>query len=346
MKARKNQKTECGATSKSRNQIQAPSSELLLKKLMTTSLVLAEDWDRLPDSVRGELQVSTDCAQMLAKLVELGLLTDYQIGRIEAGKEFGLVLGNYRVLDRIGAGAMGVVFKGEHVELRRQVAIKVLPMHADDDNRLLQRFAIEMRAVAQLQHPNIVAAIDSGRCLAPDSASPHLHYFVMEYVAGQDLEAQVQASGPIAPATACDLIHQVASALAEANRHQLIHRDIKPSNIRVTPEGQAKLLDFGLAQHLRSRMTEPGTVLGTLDFMAPEQALDSGSVDIRADIFGLGGTLYWCLTGKLPFVFQANRPADFARRLTESPPSVRTVRPDIPAHLDAVVGADDGGRFS
>lgn len=121
--------------------------------------------------------------------------------------------------------------------------------------------------VAQLQHPNIVGAMDSGKCRGPNADLPLLHYFVMEYVPGQDLEACVNNDGPMAIGKACDLIHQVASALVEANRHQLVHRDIKPSNIRVTPEGQAKLLDFGLARHVSHRMTEPGTVLGTLDFM-------------------------------------------------------------------------------
>jgi serine/threonine protein kinase len=273
----------------------------LLQQLLATSLVLLEDWNRLAACDREQLRQIDEPAKLLPALVSHGLLNDYQMARIEAGTTFGLILGNYRVLGRIGAGGMGVVFLAEHIELRRQVAIKVLSMSTEENVRLLQRFTAEMRAVAQLQHPNIVAATDAGKCCNPDSPTSILHYFVMEYVPGQDLEAAVQDSGPLAPAKACDLIHQVASALAEANKHHLVHRDIKPSNIRVTPEGQAKLLDFGLARHMRTRMTEPGTILGTLDFMAPEQAKDAGSVDIRADIYGLGGTLFWCLTGQLPF---------------------------------------------
>ena len=116
-----------------------------------------------------------------------------------------------------------------------------------------------------------------------------------------------------------------------------MHRDIKPANIRLTPDGQTKLLDFGLARHFSYRMTEPGTVLGTLDFMAPEQIGDAGSVDIRADIYALGGTLFWCLTGKTPFLPKENIVQQISCRQTQPPPSVRTWRPEIPADLDAIV---------
>jgi response regulator RpfG family c-di-GMP phosphodiesterase len=136
---------------------------------------------------------------------------------------------------------------------------------------------------------------------------------------------------------ACDVIHQVAAALAEAHKHNLVHRDIKPSNIRLTPDGQAKLLDFGLARQFTYRMTEPGTVLGTLDFMAPEQVCDAGSVDIRADIYALGGTLFWCLTGKYPFESKGTIVQQAVYRQMQPPPSVRVWRPEVSAELDAVV---------
>ena len=132
-------------------------------------------------------------------------------------------------------------------------------------------------------------------------------------------------------------MHQIASALAEANKHGLVHRDIKPSNILVTPEGQAKLLDFGLVHQLGNNLTEAGTILGTVDFMAPEQTQDASRVDIRADLYGLGGTLYWCLTGQLPFSSQGTLQENLVRRLTQAPPSVRAVRPEIGAGLEAVV---------
>jgi response regulator RpfG family c-di-GMP phosphodiesterase len=134
-----------------------------------------------------------------------------------------------------------------------------------------------------------------------------------------------------------DIIHQVAAALAEAHKHGLVHRDIKPSNIQVTPEGQAKLLDFGLARNFGNGVTEPGTVLGTIDYMAPEQVTDARTVDIRADLYALGGTLYWCLTGEPPFPPKGNVVQELHARLTQQPPSVRAKRLDVPVELDVVV---------
>ncbi len=215
----------------------------------------------------------------------------------------GLVLGNYRVLDRIGTGAMGVVYKGEHIRMRQTVAIKVLTSDADQDPQFLARFYAEMRAVARMHHPNIVAAMDAGETRG-EAGEPIQHYFVMEYVEGQNLEKYVKDNGPLSAARACQIICQVATALEEAHRHNLVHRDIKPSNILLTPDDQAKLLDFGLAMHFRGRMTVPGVILGTIDFMAPEQARDASSVDVRADIYSLGATFFWCLTGQTPFPLQ------------------------------------------
>jgi putative two-component system response regulator len=306
-------------------------------ELMKATIVYPEDWDRLPAETREDILVCSDKSAIRDKLVEQGLLTEYQADRLEAGTTHGLVLGSYRVLSRLGAGNMGVVFKAEHRRLRKLVAIKVLPIYQDEDLRLLDRFFTEMRAVAYLQHPNIVSALDAGET-PPDASSPVLHYFVMEYVPGEDLEEYVLNHGPLPIIKGCDLIHQVASALTEAHKHNLVHRDIKPSNIRVTPEEQAKLLDFGLARQLRHRLTTPGTLLGTLDYMAPEQTQDASAVDIRADIYGLGGTLFWCLTGQPPFTTNNNNVIEaVARRLTQGPPSARAINPEIPTELDAVL---------
>ena len=310
----------------------------LLGDLLESSLVLAEDWQRLAPADRDRVQHCRDLDSMLPLLVEHGLLTEYQSSRIRAGTDFGLVLGNYRVLDRIGAGGMGVVFKAEHILMRRTVAIKVLPLSRDQDPRILMRFLAEMRAIAALQHPNIVTAMDAGRVASAEPNLPVLHYLVMEHVSGKDLEEMVAEQGPLDPVQACDLVHQVACALAEAHNHKMVHRDVKPSNVLVTPENQAKLLDFGLAHDFRNQLTEPGSLLGTLEYMAPEQAKDARSVDIRADIYGLGGTLYWCLTGRLPFPVAGSVPQEIQRRLTDPPPSARAVRPELPAELDDVIG--------
>jgi response regulator RpfG family c-di-GMP phosphodiesterase/serine/threonine protein kinase len=320
---------------KSQSGIRPPGA--LLQELLASGLILSEDWDQLADDVREKLNACPDPPALLSGLVDHHLLTEYQATRVAAGTTFGLLLGNYRVLDRLGVGGMGVVFRAEHCRMRRQMAIKVLPLGPDQDPRILRRFLTEIRVIAQLQHPNIVAAFDAGEVVSPDANTPVLHFFVMEYVPGQDLEEYVQENGPQTPAKACDLMHQVASALDEAHKHNLVHRDIKPSNIRITPEGQAKLLDFGLARHFHTGMTDPGTLLGTIDYMAPEQVQDAHAVDIRADLFALGGTLYWCLTGEPPFSAGKNVVLELTRRVTQPSPSVRAKRPDIPEELDAVI---------
>jgi response regulator RpfG family c-di-GMP phosphodiesterase len=309
----------------------------LLAHLLEKWLVLPEEWADLPVSVRATIRECTELSTLLSLLQQHALLTEYQVSRIEAGATHGLILGNYRVLDRLGAGAVGVVFKAEHCRLRRQVAVKVLPLLSGKDDKQFLRFITEMRAVAQLQHPNIVAAIDAGETAAEGPGVPVLHYFVMEYVPGQNLEKHVENQGPLPVAKACDLAYQIANALAEAHKHNLVHRDIKPSNVLVTPEEQAKLLDFGLARHFRHRHTEPGTLLGTLEYMAPEQAHDAASVDIRADIYALGATLFWCLTAKPPFATEGPLIQAVIRRLKQPAPSIRASRPEVSVELDSVL---------
>ena len=318
-----------------------PQSEAvasLLDGLRASSIIRPRDWGMLPADSAAELAQLPTEAELLDQLVERQLLTAYQAGRIRAGTTFGLILGNYRVIDRLGAGGMGIVFKAEHLRLPRLVAIKLIPIRHDEDPLVQQRFEAEIWSVAQMQHPNIVGAIDAGETIDElDMRSPRLHYFVMDYVAGENLEDHVDRHGLMTPTVACDLVYQVASALTEAHKYSLVHRDIKPSNILVTPENQAKLLDFGLVRHFKNRMTEPGTTLGTLDYLAPEQARDASSVDIRADIYGLGGTLFWCLTGRTPFSSTGNVIQDLVARMKQPPPSVSKARSGIPSELDVVV---------
>src|SRR5439155_5305911 len=225
----------------------------LVDGLLSSSIVLEEDWQGLE---LGPREAILDCRkedELLGLLVQHGLLTTYQAARIRAGTVFGMVLGSYRVLDRLGAGGMAVVFKAEHVDMRHHVAIKVLPVSPGQDPRLQSRFMAEMRTIARLRHPNIVAAMDAGRLASDNPDQPTLQYLVMEYVPGQDLEEVVRSTGSMKPARACSLVHQIASALAETHKFQLVHRDIKPSNILVTPEDQAKLLDFGLSRRFDAR---------------------------------------------------------------------------------------------
>jgi Protein kinase domain/HD domain len=309
----------------------------LIRQLLTERVIHPEDWEHLPTAIREDLASCSSASEALFRLMRLGILTDYQVARIEAGGPGGLVLGNYRLLERLGFGSMAVVYRAEHIELRRLAAVKVLTVASTgrEPNRAVveERFTAEMRALARLQHPNIAAAIDAGR----SAGSRSQRYYVMDYVPGHDLETLVRQNGPLPAWRACDLASQIASALAEAHRHKLVHRDIKPANIRVTPEGQAKLLDFGIARDRNQRLTIPGTVLGTLDYMAPEQAMESDCVDIRADLYGLGGTLFWCLTGHVPFPGSDALLPTLTRRLTQVPPSARQLVPEIPPELDALL---------
>jgi putative two-component system response regulator len=326
-----------GATVADSIEVSRSGAQGMLEELLASGIVLRADWEALPGQTREALRECRDSNALLPKLVEHGLLTEYQCVRLKARKSFGLILGNYRVLERVGAGGMGIVYRGEHVRLRRQVAIKVLAPTLETSPTVLLRFDSEMQAVARLQHPNIVAAMDAGEVAASDADASKLHYFVMEYVPGQNLEKYVQTTGPLPVVQACDKAYQVASALAEAHKHHLVHRDLKPSNIQRTPEGRVKLLDFGLAQHFTNRMTEPGVMLGTVEYMAPEQAKDARGVDVRADIYGLGGVLFWCLAGRPPWSRAENTIEGLVRRQTEAPPSVRAWQPNVAPELDAII---------
>jgi response regulator RpfG family c-di-GMP phosphodiesterase len=279
----------------------------------------------------------TDRAGVIEALVGQGLLTEYQVCRLLSGQTFGLVLGNYRIVERIGAGGMGVVYKAEHVHMKRVVAIKVLVTHEDQNSVFLQRFYSEMQATAVLSHPNIVLAFDAGEMAVPGAKEEVLRYLVMEYVPGKDLEQYVQEHGPLPVGRACEYIRQAASGLQHAHEHGLVHRDIKPSNLLLTPQSQIKILDFGLARLCRRRHTEAHTMLGSVDYMAPEQARDARSVDIRADIYGLGGILYWLLAGQKPFPGERPLIEELLARQRESPLPLNKLRPDVPLELEAIV---------
>ncbi|MDY3559400.1 protein kinase [Gemmata sp. JC673] len=301
----------------------------LLRELLASGVMANESYEALdaPDRFAVDQAPSDDA--LLAQLVRTRLLTEFQVSRVRTGRLHGLTLGNYRLLDRIGTGGMGVVYRAEHRQLRTVVAVKVLQPSPEVNPRMLARFFLEARAVGQLKHPNIVAAIDAGEEPARGPDAPALPYFVMEFLAGADLE-RAAAAAPLSVGFACQIAHQIADALIEAHRLKLVHRDIKPSNVLVTPDGQAKLLDFGLARLPgEERITRTGAQLGTVGYMAPEQARNAHDVDARADIFGLGCTLYFALTSQPPFssVMAAFGPT----------PSARALRPEVPAGLDAVM---------
>ncbi|AMV30128.1 Cyclic di-GMP phosphodiesterase response regulator RpfG [Gemmata sp. SH-PL17] len=307
----------------------APVPLPLLQRLLTRGVIASEDYEGLkPDDRQAVDRAATDDL-LIDALVRTRLLTEFQALKIRSGRLHALVLGNYRLLDHIATGGMGIVYRAEHRQLRTVVAVKALPPSADVTPRTLARFYQEARSVGKLKHPNIVAAIDAGEEPASGPDSPAQPYFVMEYLQGVDLERAASAA-PLPVGLACQIAHQVADALIEAHRLGLVHRDIKPSNVLITADGQAKLLDFGLARLPgEERITRTGAQLGTVGYMAPEQTRNAHAVDARADVFGLGCTLYYALTGQAPFTDVI---ATFG-----PPPSARTQRSEIPAGLDAVL---------
>ncbi len=208
-------------------------------------------------------------------------------------------LRDYQLLEEIGEGGMGTVYRALHTELEKIVALKVLPTEQTKDERAVNRFKREMKAVGKVDHPNIVRATDAGEV-------DGTHFLVMEYVEGIDLSKLVKRVGPVPIADACELVRQAAIGLQHAHEHGLVHRDVKPSNLILAKNGQTKVLDLGLARlhgqnAPQENLTSTHQMMGTVDYMAPEQFENAHGVDIRADIYGLGCTLYKLLTGHAPY---------------------------------------------
>ncbi|HND52993.1 MAG TPA: serine/threonine-protein kinase, partial [Pirellulaceae bacterium] len=250
-----------------------------------------------------------------------------------AALTLGRKFGAYEILRKLGEGGMGAVYLARHSMLDKLVALKVLPPHQSSDPEAILRFQREMRAVGQLAHPNVVGALDAGNV-------DGLPYLVMEYVEGVDLAKFVQRRGPLSPRDACSLIRQAALGLAAAHERGLVHRDIKPSNLLVTKHGQLKILDLGLAKLLledsaQFQLTHSGHIVGTPDYMAPEQWDADSEVDARTDLYALGCTLYFALTGKSPFRNQRRSSLRqiMNAHLNETPPSLEELRPDVPANM-------------
>jgi serine/threonine-protein kinase len=238
-------------------------------------------------------------SEMLERLIDAGLITRFHADKLAAGKYKGFQLGSYLILDQIGTGGMGQVYLAEHARMRRLVALKVLPVFSSDDHVARERFFREARAAGTLDHPNIVRVFDlcqEGKLL----------YLVMEYVEGASLQSIVGRYGPLPVETACHYARQVAFGLQHAHELGFVHRDIKPANLLVDRLGVAKILDLGLVRSEADReagLTKQldNRILGTADYVAPEQAINSSEVDIRADIYSLGATLYFLLTGRTLF---------------------------------------------
>jgi serine/threonine-protein kinase len=266
---------------------------------------------------------------VLDRLVGAGLLTRFQADRLAVGKYKGFVLGGYVILDRIGGGGMGHVYLAEHAAMRRHVALKVLASAGGPETVARERFLREARAAAVLNHPNIVRVFDLRQ-------QQTVLYLVMEYIPGVSLYHLVARNGPLDWRSAAHYVRQVALGLQHAHTYGLVHRDIKPANLLVARDGTAKVLDLGLVRwdanddQLTSRLDR--TILGTADYLAPEQAMDSSAVDIRADIYSLGATFYYLLAGRPMFPDGRTAQKLMWQQLREPAP-IRQIRPDVPDGL-------------
>ncbi len=234
-------------------------------------------------------------------MVEKGYLSNDQVARIfwtQGIKGGHTEIGGYRILAKLGQGAMGNVYKAQQVKMDRIVALKVLGPKYAENPQFVKRFFQEARAVAKFNHPNIIQGIDCGE-------SNGVHFFVMEYVDGLGVGQVIRQEGRIPEKRTIEIVLQVARGLEQANKVGLIHRDIKPDNIMLTKDGVAKLCDMGLAKDLTlapgKSASEVGLTLGTPNYIAPEQALGDSNIDTRADIYSLGATIYHMVTGQVPF---------------------------------------------
>jgi WD40 repeat protein/serine/threonine protein kinase/formylglycine-generating enzyme required for sulfatase activity len=311
------------------------SREHFVRCLSDSGLISSDEVESFQQQLPSERQ-SADADQLAQELVQAEKLTQYQASAVLQGKTSGLVFGEYTVVDRIGAGGMGEVLKARHRRMKRIVAVKALPAKALENEDAVKRFYREVEAAARLQHPNIVTAFDAGE-------REGLHYLVMEYVSGADLSETVKRRGPLPIEQAVEYIVQAARGLDYAHKRGVIHRDIKPSNLLLDDEGTVKILDMGLARFeggvgdkdTGADLTSTGQIMGTCDYMAPEQAMDTHAADARADVYSLGCTLYRLVTGHPPYSGDTMMKKLMAHQ--QSPiPSLQEARPEVTDSLEAV----------
>ncbi|MBN2022526.1 MAG: protein kinase [Pirellulales bacterium] len=292
------------------------------------------------------LLLTADAEQFSQILIDQGWITGWQTEQLLAGRTVFFV-GNYVLLELLGRGGMGSVYLARHTTMNREVALKVVSKKLGKDPATVERFLSEARASASLDHPNIVRAYDVGK-------DNDRFFIVMEYVPGHDLQELVDLEGPLPLEFAVDCIRQAAEGLAHAHGRNMVHCDVKPSNLLVNDSGVVKILDMGMARLMDERGMEGATgqpdqrVLGTVDFMAPEQALHGPKFDHRADVYSLGCTLFYLLTGRPPFD-GGSLTQRILKHQTQPPPDVRQFRPDVPDDLAEIcakmMAKDPDGRY-
>ncbi|MCG6156110.1 serine/threonine-protein kinase [Rubinisphaera margarita] len=280
-----------------------------------------------------------DARQTARAFIDSGDITTWQAEKLLAGKHKGFFLGKYKLLKLLGRGGMSAVYLAEHSVMKRHCAIKVLPSSRVNDTSYLGRFHLEAQAAASLDDPHIVRAYDVDHF---SDGKADVHFLVMEYVEGRNLHEVIMQDGPLDPVDAAEHIRQAAKGLQHAHEEGLVHRDIKPGNLLLDQKGVVKILDMGLARFFNESDDKSLTiqhderVLGTADFLAPEQAINSHNVDSRADIYSLGCTFYFLLTRHAPF-----EQGSLAQRLmahqTQEPPAISTYRTDVPESLTQII---------
>ncbi|HEY3787295.1 MAG TPA: serine/threonine-protein kinase [Urbifossiella sp.] len=307
----------------------------LLERIRKSKLVPVDRLDGILIGLRASGHFPTTTDELLARLVEAGTITQFHADKLAAGKYKGFEIGRYLILDQIGTGGMGQVYLAEHSEMRRLVALKVFPPYASDDAVAKERFLREARAAAALDHPNIVRVFDlcqEGRIL----------FLVMEYVEGISLQALITKFGPLDVSTACHYARQIAFGLQHAHELGYVHRDIKPANLLLDRAGVVRILDLGLvrseadADSGLTRKLDARSILGTADYVAPEQAMDSSNVDIRADLYSLGATLYFMLAGR-PLFPDGRTAQKLVWQQIKDPAPIERLRPEVDPELSKVV---------
>ena len=310
---------------------QATTTDQLIELIRRSELMTTDELARfLAEQAGGSpAALPSDPEVFAQRVVAANLITAWQMEQLLRGKYRGFRLGKYTLKGHLGTGGMSSVYLSEHPIMRRPVAIKVLPKSRVAKSSYLERFELEARAVAALDHPNIVRAYDIDN-------EGDTHYIVMEYVEGRDLQRIVEQDGPMGFERAADYIAQAATGLQHAHEAGVVHRDIKPANCLVDKTGTVKVLDMGLAKFEQDEQSlsaiHKDNVVGTADYLAPEQAINSSRVDARADIYGLGGTLYFLLTGHPPFP-EGTLTERLLKHQKEEPRSIFASRPDAPAAL-------------